>query len=87
MKTQDEKFLKQIEEFSKQTDSLAAGIKMGDVRVKNRIIRALDDISNTAVSDTIRDKAKEQIERIKAIPNVATHVEKHFAGGVISIKD
>jgi len=78
MKTQDDKYLKQIEEFSKKTDSLAAGIRMEDVRIKNRIVRALNDITYTAVSDTIRDKANEQIERIKAIPNIATHSENRF---------
>jgi len=79
MKTQDDKYLKQIEEFSKKTDSLTAGIKMEDVKIKNRIVRALDDITNTAGSNTIRDKAKEQMDRIKAIPNVATHSINRFA--------
>ena len=78
MKTQDDKYLKQIEEFSKKTDSLTAGIKMEDVKIKNRIVRALDDITNTAGSNTIRDKAKEQMDRIKAIPNVATHSINRF---------
>jgi len=79
MTTQDEKYLMIIEELSKKTDSLAKGIKMQDVRIKNRIVRALGEIVYTAASLEIKDKAKDEMKRIKAIPYIASHLQKRFA--------
>lgn len=79
MTTQDDEFLKEIEEFSEMIDSLIDGIKMEFVRMKNKIIRALDRISYTTVSETIREKANVQLKRIKAIPNIASHLQKRYA--------
>jgi hypothetical protein len=67
MITQGHKHIKQIEEFLIKNDSLIDVIKMEDVTIKNRIVMALDDITNTSVSDYIKDRAKEQIDRITTI--------------------
>ncbi len=67
MITQGHKHIKQIEEFLIKNDSLMDVIKMEDVTIKNRIVMALDDITNTSVSDYIKDRAKEQIDRITTI--------------------
>jgi len=70
MITQGHKHIKQIEEFLIKNDSLIDVIKMEDVTIKNRIVMALDDITNTSVSDYIKDRAKEQIIRINEMPNM-----------------
>ena len=70
MITQGHKHIKQIEGFLIKNDSLIDVIKMEDVTIKNRIVMALDDITNTSVSDYIKDRAKEQIIRINEMPNM-----------------
>ena len=84
MATQDDEYLQEIEAFAKMIDALAEGIIIEYVRIKNKIIRALGDITYVSVSDTIRDKAREQMKRLKAIPNVAIHLQKSYASIVNS---
>jgi len=70
MIAQEHNHLNQIEEFLTKNHSLIEVIKKEDQSIKNRIIMALEDISNTSVSDSVKGKAKDQINRINTVPNV-----------------
>jgi len=70
--------LKQIEDFLVKNHSLVNVIKMEDLSIKKRIIMALEDITNTSVSALLKEKAKDQINRINAIPKESSYMESQI---------